>query len=58
MMNMKNAEMLSGKGEYASPSCYLIHVRIENSILSGPTSVTSGSIDDLGDNEYDDSIWK
>lgn len=55
---MKNAEMLSGKGEYASPSCYLIHVRIENSVLSGPTSVTSGSIDDLDENEYDYSIWK
>lgn len=55
---MNTTEMLSGKGEYASPSCYLIHVRIENSILSGPTSVTSGSIDDLDENEYNDSIWK
>ena len=57
-MNMKNAEMLSGKGEYASPSCYLIHVRMENSIISGLTPVTSGSIDDLEENEYNDSIWK
>lgn len=57
-MNMKNAEMLSGKGEYASPSCYLIRVQIENSVLSGLTPVTSGSIDDLEENEYNDSIWK
>ena len=57
-MNMKNAEMLSGKGEYASPSCYLIHVRMENSILSGPGTVTSSSIEDLDENEYNDSIWK
>lgn len=55
---MKNAEMLSGKGEYASPSCYLIRVQIENSVLSGLTPVTSGSIDDLEENEYNDSIWK
>ena len=55
---VKTIEMLSGKGEYASPSCYLIDVQIENSVLSGPASVGSGSIDDLDDNEYNDSIWK
>ena len=54
---MNTTEMMSGKGEYTSPSCYLIHVRIENSILSGPGTV-AGSIDDLDDNEYDDTIWK
>ena len=58
MKNMKNAEMLLGKGEYASPSCYLIHVRMESSILSGPGTVNTGSIDDLDDYEYDNSIWK
>ena len=55
---MTMIETLSGKGEYTSPSCYLIHVRMENSILSGLTPVTSGSIDDLEENEYNDSIWK
>lgn len=55
---MTMIETLSGKGEYASPSCYLIHVRMENSILSGPGTVTSSSIEDLDENEYNDSIWK
>lgn len=55
---MKSIETLSGKGEYTSPSCYLIHVRIESSVLSGPDTVNAGSIDDLDGNEYDYSIWK
>lgn len=55
---MTMIETLSGKGEYTSPSCYLIHVRMENSILSGPGTVNTGSIDDLDDYEYDNSIWK
>ena len=55
---MNTSELFSGKGEYTSPSCHLIHIRIENSVLSGPGTVTAGSIDDLEGNEYDDSIWR
>lgn len=41
-------------GEYLSPSCEIIKVNIEISILS---TEGEGSIEGMGKNKYDDSVW-
>lgn len=46
------------KGEYISPSCACINIRIEDSILSGYVDATDNTITDLGEVvDFLDDIW-
>lgn len=56
---MKNANTEhTVKGEYISPSCACINVKIENSILSGDIDSPDNTIIGLGEAvDLFDSIW-